>query len=283
MDFALIKELLTNLVSAQKILGIEEEKLSTWQEMLGKIPAYRTNADGAIQEWLHEDFLDNYHHRHQSHIYPLFPGLEVTEESDGELFAAIKTAVDKRLSEGIKEQTGWSFAHMANIFARLSNAEKAKECLDLLIRFCTGSNLFTYHNDWRNMGVTLKYMVCKQAPFQIDANMGFTSAVYEMLLYSNLKMIKILPAIPKQFKSGCVKGMIARGGFTVDIAWTEKDVEVSITSREDRCVDIGMKNAVLTLCTASYKESQFGNGFACVELGKGQAVRLNYSRIDTKN
>ena len=69
MDFALLKELLTNLISSATKLGIDSDKVALWKEMLSKIPPYEINEDGAIKEWLHKDFKDNYHHRHQSHIH----------------------------------------------------------------------------------------------------------------------------------------------------------------------------------------------------------------------
>lgn len=279
MDFALLKELLSNLVNVSQQFGLNDGKVEKWEDMLSRIPEYRINDDGALCEWLHDDFKDNYKHRHQSHIYPLFPGFEVTKESDKALFDAIKTAVDKRLVVGIKEQTGWSFAHMANIFARLGNGEKTKECLDLLLRFCTGENLFTYHNDWRNMGVTLKYMIAKQAPFQIDANMGFTAAVYEMLLYSNTKMLKILPALPKEFKKGKIKGIIARGGYKVDIEWQNNDVEVCITAARDSQIDVGLTNGRIVESNACYSPSSYGDDFVCMNFKKGCAYRLKYSRV----
>ena len=278
MDFALIKELLTNLLCVAKRYSLDMEKVTLWEEMLSRIPAYTVNEDGALREWMHEDFTDNYHHRHQSHIYPLFPGYEILEESNPQLFPAAKIAVEKRLGIGLKEQTGWSFAHMANIFIRLGEAEKAKECLDLLVRFCTGENLFTYHNDWRNMGVTLKYMVAKQAPFQIDANMGLTSAVYEMLLYSNGKMLKFLPALPKEFNRGSVKGLIARGGFTIDIKWTEEYADITVVSAKDTQIDVGLKNGKLLECNAQYVTSGLGENFMNMQFQKGTSYTLKYAR-----
>ncbi len=246
MDFALLKELLTNLIASSETLGIDKEKREQWKIMISKIPEYEINEDGAMKEWLHPDFKDNYHHRHQSHIYPLFPGFEISEETDKEIFDAMKIAVEKRLCIGLKEQTGWSFAHMANIFARLGNGKKAKECLDLLLRFCTGTNLYTYHNDWRNMGVTLKYMHSGHAPFQIDANMGFTSAVYEMLMYSDTSKIKLLPAIPNEWKKGKVENIYARGGFVLSYEWNEKEINIEITATRDGVVDILAKGYKFT-------------------------------------
>ncbi|MBO5374198.1 MAG: glycoside hydrolase family 95 protein [Clostridia bacterium] len=270
MDFALLKELLTNLISASKELGIDNEKREQWRKMLSKIPEYEINEDGAMREWLHPDFKDNYHHRHQSHIYPLFPGFEITEENNKEIFDAIKVAVEKRLCIGLKEQTGWSFAHMANIFARLGNGKKAKECLDLLVRFCTGTNLYTYHNDWRNMGVTLKYMHSGHAPFQIDANMGFTGAVYEMLLYSDTDKIKVLPAIPNEWEAGKVEGVFARGGFVLSYEWSKNEISVEITATRDAKTNLSL----VGYAPQGKHEKSIYDGFVALDMKKGESIKL---------
>ena len=233
MDFALLKELLTNLIESAEQMKIDSDKICEWKKMLRAIPDYEINDDGAIKEWLHKDFLDNYHHRHQSHIYPLFPAYEIGKD-DTVLFEAMKVAVEKRLVIGLKEQTGWSLAHMANIYARLKDGAGAKKCLDLLLRFCTGPNLFTYHNDWRNMGVTLKYMHAGKAPFQIDANMGFTAAVYEMLLYSTPNgKIEILPALPTEWETGEISRIYTQNGVSVSIKWSKENAEAIFFAERD--------------------------------------------------
>ena len=167
--------------------------------MLAKIPPYQVNTDGAVKEWMHPDFEDNYNHRHLSHLYPVFPGQEVTKESDPDLFAAFRNAVDQRLVVGISDQSGWSLAHMANLYARMEEGDKALECLELLSRSCLSNNFFTLHNDWRNMGITLKM---PSAPVQLDANLGWTAAVQEMLMFASPDLIKILPACPANGRKG---------------------------------------------------------------------------------
>ena len=245
MDFALVKELFSNLVKTCKQFNLDPEKAELWSKMLHAIPEYEINEDGAMKEWLHPDFKDNYHHRHQSHIYPLFPGLEIDEESE-ELFEAMRVAVEKRLVIGLKEQTGWSLAHMANIYARLNDGERAKDCLDLLLRFCTGANLYTYHNDWRNMGVTLKFIHGDKPPFQIDANMGFASAVYEMLAYSTESKLKLAPAIPKSWKKGKVTGLNTRCGVLVDMEWRNEGVRATVTALRNTTFKLKIYNEAYT-------------------------------------
>lgn len=220
MDFAIAKEVLTRLVEGAAKEGMYAEEVDGWKEMIAKIPAYQVNADGAVREWMHPAYEDQYHHRHQSHLYPVFPGKEVTRETDPGLFAAFETALRKRLVVGLKEQTGWSLAHMSNLYARMGEADKALECLDLLARSAVINNFFTLHNDWRGMGIGLDM---EWAPFQIDANMGMTAALQEMLLYSDPNMIRILPALPERFLSGSAAGMLACGGYEVDIAWDRKN------------------------------------------------------------
>jgi len=276
MDFALVKELLTNLVSISKKHNLDSERKENWEKMLSAIPEYEINEDGAIKEYMHPDFKDNYHHRHQSHIYPLFPGLEINEDNNKELFEATRVAVEKRLCIGLKSQTGWSLSHMSNIYARLNDGKRAKECLDLLLRFCTGQNLYTHHNDWRNMGVTLKFLHAGHPPFQIDANLGFTSAIYEMLLYSDLDKIKLLPALPEEFAQGKIENIHARGGYVVSIQWNENEVKAEITATKDGKINVGLKGYKLSNDT--YESSKYGSSYRLLNLKKGESVSLIYTK-----
>ena len=229
MDFALAKEVLTHLLEAAAILNLDADEVAKWDAMRERIPPYQINEDGAIREWMHPFFDDNYHHRHQSHIYPVFPGIEVRPTSNPVLFHAFRTAIEKRLQIGISEQTGWSLAHMANVWARMMEGNEALNCLDLLARSCIKNNFYTTHNDWRNMGIGVRL---PWAPFQIDANMGWTAAIQEMLLFSRPGKILALPALPDRWRRGSVKGLMAHGGVRVSVAWDLEagSVEVELCS-----------------------------------------------------
>lgn len=275
MDFALLKELLTNLIFSAKLLDIDKEKIAIWERMLGAIPEYEINEDGAIKEWLHKDFLDNYHHRHQSHIYPLFPGYEIGRK-DEELFKAMKEAVNRRLVIGLKEQTGWSLAHMANIYARLKDGAGLKKCLDLLLRFCTGPNLFTYHNDWRNMGVTLKFLHCGKAPFQIDANMGFTSAIYESLVFSSVDSVELLPALPEELKMGEITGICTQLGVGISLAWDESTLKATIDARDD--ISFTLYSLAYPTLASKYKNVSGESSNFVITLSKGESITLEFTK-----
>ena len=278
MDFAVINELLNNLCEGCKKLNIEQDGIKRWQDILSKIPNYQINEDGAMKEWLHPDFLDNYHHRHQSHIYPIFPGFEVTKENNPEIFEACRVAVEKRLIIGLKSQTGWSLAHMANIYARLGNGDRALECLDILSRSCLGDNLFTYHNDFRNMGITVKLMWGKTAPYQIDANFGWTSAINEMLVFSTPGLIKLLPAIPSKWINGSVKGALCRGGIEASVEWdyNKNVLKASFESSTEQTVTVKLPKEVAQFSgDVSVEQSEHGKEYCVITIPNNKKVELN--------
>ena len=272
MDFAIAKELLTNLIEGAKITGLYRDEIEKWKKMLSRIPEYQINEDGAVKEWMHPYFTDNYHHRHESHLYPVFPGTEVTRENDPELFQAFVTAVKKRLVIGLKEQSGWSLAHMANNYARMGEGDLALECLEIMSRSCVLNNFYTTHNDWRDMGIGVKM---PWAPIQVDANMGWCSAVNEMLLFSKPGKLSILPALPQKWKRGKVERLLARGGIEVSIEWDidEGKIEVSLLPKEDCLLDI-----ILPEMVKGVKEHKIENGKIeniALKLGEISVINMN--------
>lgn len=230
LDFAIAKELLTNLIAGCREAGADEAEIRQWEEMLQRIPPYAVNADGAVKEWMHPDFEDNYRHRHISHLYPVFPGREISKRSDPALFQAFAEAVRRRLMFGLADQTAWSLAHLANLYARMEEGDRALECLELLARSCLLANLYTVHNDWRGMGVTLSN---SRAPVQLDANMGWVSAVQEMLLYVSPERVGMLPALPSAWKRGEAKGLRYCAG-TVAMSWDVEQGRFEAVLRAER-------------------------------------------------
>lgn len=245
--------------------------------MLEKIPPYQINEDGAVREWMHPFFSDNYHHRHQSHIYPVFPGIEVTRDSDPGLFKAFETAIRKRLEIGISEQTGWSLAHMACVYARMQDGNSALECLNLLSRSCIKNNFYTVHNDWRGMGIGVEM---EWAPFQIDANMGWSAAIQEMLLFSVPGKIFVLPALPKAWKRGSVSGLVARGGITVSIDWNEDAVSVELLSATDQTIEFSVDGGEWKRIPDYKKETARYQDAARATMRKDKRVNIRMSERD---
>lgn len=237
MDFAIAKEVLTHLIKAYKILGKDP---SEYKKLLSEMPEYQVNSDGAFKEWLAPEFDDNYAHRHLSHLYPLFPGSEITIYNNPEMAEAIKVAAEKRLCVGITSQTGWSLIHLACVFARLKNKEKVTQCLRLLLRSSVGNNLFTYHNDPRNQGNT---MVWKNPPFQIDACFGLGNLIAEMYMYSEVGLISIAPCVPDEYKNSEIEGLCAKNGIKTDIKLSNgKVVKLILTSSKKQNIVLYVNN-----------------------------------------
>ncbi|TXK83805.1 glycosyl hydrolase family 95 catalytic domain-containing protein [Paenibacillus sp. N3.4] len=253
MDFAIAKELLTHLIEGAQSAGMYTEDIPRWREMLDRIPPYQITEDGAVREWMHPFFEDNDHHRHESHVYPVFPGNEVSRDKDPVLFKAFVKSIEKRLVIGLKEQSGWSLAHMANNYARMGQGDSALACLETLSRSCVMNNLITLHNDWRSMGIGVDM---DWAPVQIDANMGWTSAIQEMLLFSIPGELYILPALPTRWKKGTAGPLLARGGVECTLDWDESEERLDISLRSTKgsqLIDLILPEAAVGLKGSTVK------------------------------
>ena len=271
MDFSIAREVFTHLLETLKLLEAEQSEQDYWKQLLEKIPGYQVNEEGVLKEWLHPDFKDNYHHRHLSHAYPVFPGTDLIEEDNPILYRAFVKAAEKRLEIGLGEQSSWSLTHLANTFARMGKGEKALDVLGIFSRTAVVDTLFSMGNDWRGMGTSVSI---PWAPFQIDANMGFTSAVQEMLLYSRPGMIKLLPALPAQWLKGSFQNMFCRGQIKVSLKWDFANCLITGTflAASDIKITVKFPAVIERLEGLQTSESSFGFCYREVSLAGGKSV-----------
>ncbi|MCU6792454.1 glycoside hydrolase family 95 protein [Paenibacillus sp. WQ 127069] len=266
MDVAILKELLQHLIEANRTIDGYHEDAQKWSRMLERLPTYRVNKDGAVCEWIHPAFEDRYAHRHLSHLYPVFPGHEVTRESNRSLFGAFESAVRRR---EIGAQSGWSLAHMASIYARLDDGDSSLDCLNILSRSSLLPNLFTLHNDWRGMGVSMNMPT---APVQLDANMGWVNAVQEMLLQVSPSLVKLLPALPGRWKRGRLADWRFHTG-KVSLEWDREAGKFQAELIADRDTDTVVKLPdwvrSCTICGEEMQPSPFGPSYYTLRLKSG--------------
>lgn len=221
-DMAIIRELFTHCMEAGKILQKDQEFLEELDKSLEKLYPYQIGKYGQLQEWFkdYEDYEPG--HRHVSHLYGLYPGNSITVDSTPELANACRVTIERRLAEG-GGGTGWSLAWLINLYARLGDSQSSHKCINDLLTKSVYPNLFDLHPPLSEK---------EQIVFQIDGNFGAVSGIAEMLLQSHSEEIHILPALPVEWKDGCVKGIRARGGYEFDVVWGEgKIVSIKLFSR----------------------------------------------------
>lgn len=204
MDMTIVRELFVIVRKCCQVLGLKDEVLEEIEGKEKRIAPYRIGSFGQLLEWQEEFEEFEPGHRHLSHLFGLFPGELFI--GDKELMESCRVALEHRLKNG-GGHTGWSCAWIINLFAALGDGENAYKYLRTLLSCSTYSNLWDAH-----------------PPFQIDGNFGGTAAIANMLVQDRGGKVTLLPALPKQFSEGYVKGLCIKNGKAVDISWKDGHV-----------------------------------------------------------
>ena len=243
-DLAMIRECLTDTREAAIVLGEDQEYIKRINKTISRLLPYRIGERGNLQEWYHDWEDADWYHRHQSHLFGLYPGHHITVEATPELAAACKRTLEIKGDR----TTGWSTGWRVNLQARLHEAETAYHIYRVLLNYISPDD---YQGpDKRYGGGTYPNLLDAHAPFQIDGNFGGTAGVVEMLMQSILKEngtadVQLLPALPKAWAaSGSVKGVRARGGYELDFSWKNGKI-TAITVHDIRPASAGSARLVL--------------------------------------
>ena len=220
-DIAMVRECLTNASQAARLLGEPKAYTDKLDKALSRLLPYRIGKKGNLQEWYHDWEDTDPTHRHQSHLFGLYPGHHITVEQMPELAAACKRTLEIK---GDKT-TGWSTGWRVNLQARLREAETAYHIYRVLLNYVSPDE---YRGpDRRRGGGTYPNLLDAHSPFQIDGNFGGCAGVMEMLVQSTLSnglqaTVQLLPALPQAWeKEGQVQGIRIRGGYELDLAWRD--------------------------------------------------------------
>lgn len=226
-DLAMIRECLLDTKAATVALGGDKAYIKKIDDTLARLLPYRIGKDGSLQEWYHDWKDTDPQHRHQSHLFGLFPGHHISMAETPELAQACKRALEIK---GDKT-TGWSTGWRVNLQARLHESEAAYHIYRTLLKYISPDNY--KGEDRRKGGGTYPNLLDAHSPFQIDGNFGGTAGVIEMLCQSSADCIELLPALPEAWKKeGSVSGICCRGGYEIGFSWKNgKVTKLTVSSK----------------------------------------------------
>jgi alpha-L-fucosidase 2 len=249
-DRVFVHALYLMCIEASKALAIDSQFRQQLESARAKLPPFQVGKHGQLQEWL-EDFDDaDPNHRHTSHLVALYPERQISPRSTPELARAAEVTIERRMNAPHWEQSEWGRANLVVYYARLLKGNDAHKHLLSLLSKAADDNLLTYSSG----GIA----GASQNIFAIDGNTAGAAGIAEMLLQSQSE-IELLPALPLAWPDGSFRGLCARGGFVIDLAWRQGKLDsATILSRHGGTTSV-----------------RYGDCSARIDLRPGERVRLN--------
>jgi len=247
IDIAVAREVFDHLLKLGKLFGMEKAQTDKWRNYYDQMVPYRINADSALAEWAPQDYPDNYAHRHNSHMYPVFPGTAFLQpDSDPKLLQAARVALSKRF--GYDTESAHGLIHIALMAARLHDAEKVAMNLQRFAqRHYVYNGLVTSHNPEHSI-------------YNLDAALSLQRLLSDLLVFSQPGRVELLPACSSSFPTGKLTGLRIHGGHKLDISWANGGLVSAVVhaGHNDSCTFICNKKSV-TIKMVAGKQYRFNN------------------------
>lgn len=250
MEVMGVNALLRAVIDASKTLNVNQDKIAKWESMLAMMPEYELNEDGEIREWLWKDLKDNHEHRHASQLFGLYDLHDPIIMNSEALKSGCKKAIDRRMAIRRRDNGGimaFGMVQLAFAASSMEEAETAYDMLKWLGKSYWNNNLVSTHDP----GGT----------FNVDISGGYPSLVMKMLVYSEPGSVSLLPATPKAWSKGSIKGVALRGGILLkELHWNGSDVEATLIANKDQNVSISVSGKVTgELALKAGQEIKFRN------------------------
>ncbi len=228
----IVWDLFNNYVAAADVLGVDKSYRDAIATMRDKLVTPKIGRWGQLQEWMVDRDDPKDQHRHTSHLFAVYPGRQINMMETPELARAAAISLKARGTAGDSRRS-WTWPWRTALWARLRNPEEAHSMVQGLLTHNVLPNLFANH-----------------PPFQLDGNFGITAGICEMLLQSQNGEVDLLPALPRAWSTGTVKGLRAPGELTVDISWQDgKITDYRIASPTPRNVSVRRNGELIRVAT----------------------------------